>query len=104
MNIVSWVLLALVIFTLIARFAIKLSRTTKDDIFLLLAAVRNLNSIPSSRLTNQDQLFSFGQTVSVSIQWKDITSQRTSDMLPRDEAVYQKASFESTDHVLENEC
>lgn len=44
-NVVSWVLLALVITTLIARFAVKLSRRTtrrillQDDVFLLLAAV-----------------------------------------------------------------
>jgi hypothetical protein len=45
MNIVSWILLAIVVCTLIARFAMKLSMKTRkrrlglDDIFIGLAAV-----------------------------------------------------------------
>jgi hypothetical protein len=45
LNIVSWMLLAVVVCTLIARFAMKLSVTTKrrrfglDDLFIALAAV-----------------------------------------------------------------
>jgi hypothetical protein len=50
-NVVSWVFLALVVSTLITRFAVKLSRRTSkkvvqlDDGFLLLAAVRQTDSI-----------------------------------------------------------
>jgi hypothetical protein len=47
-NVVSWIFLALVISTLITRFAVKLSRRTSkrvvqsDDGFLLLAAVSEI--------------------------------------------------------------
>ncbi|KAH6629289.1 hypothetical protein C7974DRAFT_394220 [Boeremia exigua] len=84
-NIVSWVSLALVIITLIARFAVKLSRRTTrrilklDDGFLILAA-----------------LFSFGQTVAVSLQWKKVASQQITDLSRSDEVVYQKAAYVSS--------
>lgn len=47
MNVVSWLLLAIVICTLIARFAVKLSMKTKrrrlglDDVFIGLSAVNS---------------------------------------------------------------
>ena len=50
-NVLSWVFLALVISTLITRFAVKLSRRTSrrvvqlDDGFLLLAAVSGMQTI-----------------------------------------------------------
>ncbi|KAF2633992.1 hypothetical protein BU25DRAFT_486968 [Macroventuria anomochaeta] len=84
-NIISWALLALVISTLIARFAVKLARRTnrrllaQDDIFLIMAAV-----------------FSFGQAVAVSIQWKDATGQQVSDKSSNDETVFQKSAYVSS--------
>ena len=50
-NVLSWVFLALVVSTLITRFAVKLSRRTSrrvvqlDDGFLLLAAVSGMQTI-----------------------------------------------------------
>lgn len=50
-NVVSWIFLALVVSTLITRFAVKLSRRTSkrvvqlDDGFLLLAAVSEIQTI-----------------------------------------------------------
>ncbi|KAJ4983670.1 hypothetical protein SVAN01_10828 [Stagonosporopsis vannaccii] len=87
MNVVSWILLALVICTLVARFTVKLSRRTirqvlkLDDIFLLLAA-----------------LFSFGQTMAVSIQWRDVANQQLMGLPEDKRAVYQKAAYAS--HLL----
>lgn len=81
-NIVSWVLLALTISTLVARFAVKLSgrtsqrRIAKDEVLLVVAAVRATSTHMISWITNGGQLFSFGQTVAVSTQWKDNKSER----------------------------
>jgi ABC-type amino acid transport system permease subunit len=54
MNIVSWILLAIVVCTLIARFAMKLSMKTRkrrlglDDLFIGLAAVSEETSETAS--------------------------------------------------------
>ncbi|KAF3037408.1 hypothetical protein E8E11_004495 [Didymella keratinophila] len=83
-NIVSWVLLALVITTLIARFAVKLSRDTsrrrpaQDDVLLVVAA-----------------LLSFGQTIAVSIQWKDNKSERHLQTW-YDDPAFQKTAYVSS--------
>lgn len=54
-NVVAWVFLALVVSTLVTRFAVKLSRSNKrrlqpDDGLLLLAAVRASSRISSGSL------------------------------------------------------
>ncbi|KAF1925078.1 uncharacterized protein M421DRAFT_264518 [Didymella exigua CBS 183.55] len=83
-NIVSWVLFAFVISTLVARFAAKLSRRTTrrllaiDEVLLVSAA-----------------LFSFGQTIAISIQWKDSKSERHLQSL-YDDALYQKSAYVSS--------
>jgi hypothetical protein len=94
-NIVSWVLLALVISTLIARFAVKLSRRTnrrqlaQDDVLLVLAAVRRDKPRMMDLFADGDQFFSFGQTIAVSIQWKDTKSARHLES-SNDDAISQK--------------
>lgn len=82
LNIVSWMLLAVVVCTLIARFAMKLSMKTKrrrlglDDFFIALAA-----------------LFSFGQTVAVSIESIRVLGQHVVDLSAEQILVYQKAEY-----------
>lgn len=96
MNVVTWILLALVICTLAARFTVKLSRRTTrkllnvDDIFLLLAAVSYVKSETLSTMADKDQLFSFGQTMAVSIQWRDVANQELMDLSMNKRAVHQK--------------
>lgn len=81
-NIVTWVSWALVISTLIARFAVKLSRRTtreqvgKDDVLLALAAVRRARVHISRQIANAEQLLSFGQSIAVFLQWKDTEGER----------------------------
>lgn len=82
LNIVSWMLLAVVVCTLIARFAMKLSMKTRrrrlglDDLFIALAA-----------------LFSFGQTVAVSVESIRVLGQHASDLSAEQILVYQKAEY-----------
>lgn len=101
-NIVSWVLLALVISTLIARFAVKLSRTTtrgriaQDDVLLVLAAVRKIRMHITRQIANAEQLLSFGQTVAVSLQWKDTKSERHLQS-SYDDPIFQKVCSPNID-------
>ncbi|KAF2825458.1 hypothetical protein CC86DRAFT_43418 [Ophiobolus disseminans] len=82
LNIVSWLLLAIVICTLIARFAVKLSMRTSrrrlglDDVFISLSA-----------------LFSIGQTVAVSIEAMRVLGQHRDDITPDQTLIYQKAEY-----------
>ncbi|KAH3914062.1 hypothetical protein HBI56_053860 [Parastagonospora nodorum] len=81
-NIVSWMLLAVVVCTLVARFAMKVSMKTKrrrfglDDLFIALAA-----------------LFSFGQTVVVSIESMRALGQHVHDLSAEQIVIYQKAEY-----------
>lgn len=82
-SIVSWLLLAIVVCILIARFAVKLSLKTRrkklglDDLFITLSA-----------------LFSFGQTIAVSIEAMEVLGQHTHDLTGQQTVVYQKVSRE----------
>lgn len=94
-NVVSWVLLALVISTLVARFAMKLSRRIHGkivlrDMLLVAAAVSIIWLHMMGQGTDDGQLFSFGQTIAVSLQWKDDQSERHLQS-SYDDSLYQKA-------------
>jgi hypothetical protein len=103
-NVVSWVLLALVISILIARFAVKLSRRTgwrriaQDDVLLISAAVREIKVHIMALVTDRYQLLSFGQTIAVSIQWKDHKSERHLQSSYNDPA-YQKVCSANKDLI-----
>ena len=103
-NIVSWVLLALVTTTLIARFAVKLSRRTsrrrlaQDDVLLVVAAVGVTKIHIMDYLTDGEQLLSFGQTTAVSIQWKDNKSERHLQT-SYDDPAFQKVCSANTDLI-----
>lgn len=98
LNIVSWMLLAVVVCTLIARFAMKLSVTTRrrrlglDDLFIALAAVSRESQSSCQIPNSPTQLFSFGQTVAVSIESIRVLGQHVSDLSTEQILVYQKVS------------
>lgn len=103
-NIVSWVLLALVISTLIARFAVKLSRRksrrrlAQDDVLLAVTAVRVTKHRIMKQITDGKQLLSFGQTIAISIQWKDNKSQRHLQT-SYDDPVFQKVCSQNANPI-----
>lgn len=78
-SIVSWILLAIVVCILIARYAVKLSLKTRgrklglDDLFIALSA-----------------LFSFGQTTAVSIEAMEVLGQHKLDLSGHQTVIYQK--------------
>jgi len=78
-SIVSWLLLAIVVCILIARFAVKLSLKTKrrkfglDDLFIALSA-----------------LFSVGQTIAVSIEAMEVLGQHSLGLDSHQTIIYQK--------------
>ncbi|KAF2029803.1 hypothetical protein EK21DRAFT_112479 [Setomelanomma holmii] len=82
LNIVSWILLAIVVCTLTARFAMKLSMRTGrrklglDDFFIGLAA-----------------LFSFSQTVAVSVASIHVPGRHAHDLTDSQKDMFQKAEY-----------
>lgn len=44
-------------------------------------------------VANEYQLFSFGQTVAISIQWRNVAGQQLLDLSTDDRVVYQKVTY-----------